>query len=262
MKHSFYGIPIILLLLLLCSSCDNENSNSQKEKNVSLEFLPGTWVIKSYDTATQVGTGTHTTTTTLDGNFTVSLYDDMLFTLAGEGTMLAEGQFSIDIAQLKLEMKEYSLLPNAEPQGIDETLVDLITSHPLHIETLDAKSLYLSLKYSDNVTITAFLTSASTPGITGGNWLISYIDGYAPFTASEGTIIEYATNGTFSAIAPNTTTAVTGTYSYTPRTHTLLTVYNGDTLIYDAVCSEQSLRITPQENRDYAIYLTRQGNMQ
>lgn len=256
MKYSVYSFPIILLLLL-CSGCDSGNSGGKKDNEVLLEYLPGTWAIKSYDTATQMGTGTHTTTTTLEGNFTVSLYDDMLFTLAGDGTMLAEGKFSIDIAQLKLELKEYSLLPNTELEGIDETLVELITSHPLHIESLDENSLCLSLKYSDKVTITAYLANTSDPVITG-NWHITYIEGSTPFAADEGSSIEFADNGTFTATASDATITATGTYDYTSHSHTLHTICNGDTLVYDAVCSEQSLRIAPQKmSRDYAIYLTR-----
>lgn len=255
MKYSVYSFPIILLLLL-CWGCDSGNSSGKKDKNVSLECLPNTWVIKSYDTATQMSAGTHTTTTTLDEKFSVSLYEDMLFTLIGDGTMLAEGKFSIDMAQLKLELKEYSLLPNTELEGIDETLVDLITNHPLHIETLDENSMSLSLKYSDTVTITAYLVRIASPDITG-SWHITYIEGNTPFTAEEGTTITYADDGTFSVTQPDATTVATGTYDYTLHTHTLLASCNGDTLAYDAICSEQSLHLVPQKERDYAIYLTR-----
>ena len=253
MRYFVYSIAVIMLLLC---SCESGSDSSKKESDVSLEHLPNTWVIRSYDTATQMGTGTHTTTTTLDGDFTVSLYDDLLFTLSGDGTMLAEGTFSIDMAQLKLELKEYSLLPEAQPEGIDETLVELITSHPLHIESLDNNSFCISLKYSDKVTITAYLSDTSAPDITG-NWHISYIEGRTPFATDEGSSIEYADNGTFTATASDATITATGTYDYTTHSHTLHTVCNGDTLVYDAVCSEQSLRIAPQETRDYAIYFTR-----
>lgn len=253
MRYFVYSIAVIMLLLC---SCESGSDSSKKESDVSLEHLPNTWVIRSYDTATQMGTGTHTTTTTLDGDFTVSLYDDLLFTLSGDGTMLAEGTFSIDMAQLKLELKEYSLLPEAQPEGIDETLVELITSHPLHIETLDENSFSLSLKYSDNVTITAYLAKTSAPAIAG-SWLVTHIEGATPFTIDESSSITFADNGTFAAAIPGATSSATGTYTYTQRTHTLLAACNGDTLTCDAVCSEHSLRITPQEQHDYAIYLTR-----
>ena len=121
---------------------------------------------------------------------------------------------------------------------------------------MDENSFSLSLKYSDNVTITAYLAKTSAPAIAG-SWLVTHIEGATPFTIDESSSITFADNGTFAAAIPGATSSATGTYTYTQRTHTLLAACNGDTLACDAVCSEHSLRITPQEQRDYAIYLTR-----
>lgn len=253
MKHVTCGIAAVLLLL--CStSCDSGNGGEAQNNDISLECLPGTWVLHSYDTATRMSSGTHISTTTLDTRFTVTLYNDMLFTLAGEDTLLAEGHFALDISRLRLEMAHYTLYPGTDLAGIDETLVELITGHPLQMESLNENMLELSLEYSDDVTITALLRKEAHHGIAG-KWQVTLVEGYTASDTCSGASLQCNADSTFTFTTGNGI-SVQGTYSYDLPQHHLTAIYDADTLQADAVCSDHSLRIAA-DNNDYVVYFSK-----
>ncbi len=253
MKHFFY-ICIAMLLLTLATSCEEENTQVSQPKNVDLKYLPGSWVMESYETAAQNGSGKHVTDTRLDESFAITIYEDMLFTLSGKGFLLAEGTGRIDVSRLEIGLNDYKLAPSTDLSGADQILLPIVTSKTLHIEKLEENYAELSLKYSETVTITARLKRVAASPITG-KWAFKHgsteiPDGYKDLR------IECMENGSLacSATAGNTS----GSYTYNWAKHRLSITVGEEKTEYDAVCTVESLRIAPLSHPETILHLTRE----
>ena len=254
MKRIFY-ICLALLSLLLTTSCDEENTPKDRAKNVDLKYLPGSWVMKSYETSAQSSNGQYITTTTqLDESLVITIYEDMLFTLSGKGYLLAEGVCRIDVSRLEIGLNEYTLVPETELDDANQILFPILTSKTLHIDELEENQAELSLKYSESVTITAHMRRTASASITG-NWI--YARSSAPLPEKYQDIrISCRSNNSFTWTS--TTDTISGSYTYDEATHLLSATTGEEQTEYDVVCTPKSLRIASSATPDTKLYLTRE----
>lgn len=251
MKRLFY-LSTAIFLLLFATSCDEEITQTIQSKNVDLKYLPGSWAMESYETTALNSKGQNLTTNTrLDGTFVITIYEDMLFTLSGNGFLLAEGIGRVDVSRQEIGLNEYTFMPGTELEGADKILLPIVTSKTLHIEELDENNAELSLKYSDSITISAFL-KRTTPASVTGKWIYNHGSENIP-EGYKDLRIDCRNDSTVSWTSTKENSS--GCYTYNTAGH-LFSIMTADTeTVFDVVCSAKSLRIASLSQPETKLYL-------